>query len=275
MQIGMRHIAAETVEWFKAACKGGELSRTALADEFCRMEGWSGAGLRGCGASARKLLPRLAGELGVRLPEAAAMDLDPHARPAPDFADVSVECSLREFGAVSLDLVRGGEERRRWEAMIETWHPLRRLGAEAAAPSGRGAGRAPFRRRRRWISIHTPPAGRSVRSRSERHGIVGGTASPRPGSSFGRVTRSSAGRPTPGSNIGRRIDDTNKRIDDMNDTLDKRIEGMGNSLGARIDGIDGRLRAIENGQAEIKGKLDFVETYLLGRNDTRTVPAGE
>ena len=73
--------------------------------------------------------------------------------------------------------------------------------------------------------------------------------------------------------LGRRIDDTNKRIDDMNDTLDKRIEGMGNSLGARIDGIDGRLRAIENGQAEIKGKLDFVETYLLGRNDTRTVPA--
>ena len=148
MQIGMRHIAAETVEWFKAACKGGELSRTALADEFCRMEGWSGAGLRGCGASARKLLPRLAAELGVRLPEAAEMDLDPHARPAPDFADVSVECSLREFGAVSLDLVGEGEDRRRWEAMIETWHP-------------QGWRRPPGGQVRYWV-------------RSERHGVVGG-----------------------------------------------------------------------------------------------------
>ena len=58
--------------------------------------------------------------------------------------------------------------------------------------------------------------------------------------------------------LGKRIDETNKRIDDTN---------------RRIDGIDGRLRVIESTQAEIKGKLDFVESYLLGRNDTRTAPA--
>ena len=58
--------------------------------------------------------------------------------------------------------------------------------------------------------------------------------------------------------LGKRIDDTNKRID---------------GLSGRIDGIGARLRALENGQAEIRGKLDFVEAYILGRNDTRTVPA--
>ena len=58
--------------------------------------------------------------------------------------------------------------------------------------------------------------------------------------------------------LGKRIDDTNRRIDDTN---------------RRIDGLDGRLRTIENTQAEIKGKLDFVEAYMVGRNDARTAAA--
>ena len=65
--------------------------------------------------------------------------------------------------------------------------------------------------------------------------------------------------------LGKRIDDTNKRIDDTNRRID--------DTNRRIEGIDGRLRTIENTQAEIKGKLDFVESHLLGRNDTRTAPA--
>ncbi len=73
--------------------------------------------------------------------------------------------------------------------------------------------------------------------------------------------------------LGKRIDDTNRRIDDTSATLVKRIDDTSAALGARIDGIDSRLRALENGQAEIKGKLDFVEAYILGRNDTRTAPA--
>ena len=65
--------------------------------------------------------------------------------------------------------------------------------------------------------------------------------------------------------LGKRIDGTNRRIDDTNKHI--------GDTNKRIDGIDGRLRAIESTQAEIKGKLDFVESYLLGRNDTRAAPA--
>ena len=123
MQIGMRQVPAGTVEWFRTACNGGGLSRTALAREFCLREGWTGGAGRPCLASARKLLPRLAGELGVRLPEAEAPACDPHAGPAPDYPDISVECGLGELGALSLEPVQGAEERRRWQAMMAAHHP--------------------------------------------------------------------------------------------------------------------------------------------------------
>ncbi len=87
-----------------------------------------------------------------------------------------------------------------------------------------------------------------------------------------------------GAALGARIDDTNRRIDDtaaalvkrIDDTaaaLGARIDDTTAALGARIDGIDNRLRALETGQAEIKGKLDFVEAYILGRNAPGTAPA--
>ena len=76
---------------------------------------------------------------------------------------------------------------------------------------------------------------------------------------------------------GKRIDDTNKRINGVNESLTKRVDGVGEKLGMRIDGIDGRLRTIESTQAgthaEIKGKLGLVAAYILGRNDTRIAPA--
>ena len=123
MQIGMRQISAETVEWFRGACNGGDLSRTGLAHELCVRENWFGrlGGL--CLASGRKLLPPLAEELGVRLPEAEAMEFAPHARPARDFADSSFCGSLGDLGALSLARVSAAEDRRRWGAMIETHHP--------------------------------------------------------------------------------------------------------------------------------------------------------
>ena len=84
--------------------------------------------------------------------------------------------------------------------------------------------------------------------------------------------------------LGKRIDDTSaalgKRIDDASAALGKRIDDTSAALGKRIDdtnrridGLDGRLRTIENTQAEIKGKLDFVEAYMVGRNDARTAAA--
>jgi len=77
MRTGMRQVSAETVEWFGTACGGGELTRAALARGLCGREDWRGPTGRPCPASARGMLPRLAGTLGARLPEAAAV-----ARPA-------------------------------------------------------------------------------------------------------------------------------------------------------------------------------------------------
>ncbi|MCY3877164.1 MAG: hypothetical protein OXF88_23090 [Rhodobacteraceae bacterium] len=119
----MRQVSSETIEWFGTACNGGALSRTALAHEFCERENWYNRVANLCLASARKLLPALAEKLGVRLPEAEALEFDPHARPASDFPNRSVSCSPRDLGALSLELVTAPEERRRWEAMIESHHP--------------------------------------------------------------------------------------------------------------------------------------------------------
>ncbi len=125
MQIGMRQVSSETMEWFGTACNGGELSRTALAREFCERENRHNRVGKPCLASARKLLPALAEKLGVRLrlPEAEALEFDPHARPPSDFPDRSVSCPLRDLGALSLELVTAPEDRRRREAMIESQHP--------------------------------------------------------------------------------------------------------------------------------------------------------
>ena len=54
--------------------------------------------------------------------------------------------------------------------------------------------------------------------------------------------------------LGARIDETNRRIDE----LDK-------SLGARIDGLDQRLRAVEHGQARLEGLLDGLREAIAGR----------
>ena len=119
----MRQMSAETVERFRGAGNGGDLSRTGLAHELCVRENWFGR-LGGLSlASGRKPLPRLAEELGVRIPEVEAMESAPHARPATDFADSSVCGSLRGLGPLSLERVSAAEDRRRWEAMIETHHP--------------------------------------------------------------------------------------------------------------------------------------------------------
>ena len=78
----------------------GGLSQTALALGLCERENWCSRADRLCRASACKLLPRVAREMGVRLP--VAKGLKPHACPASNFPESSVSCSLRQISALSL-----------------------------------------------------------------------------------------------------------------------------------------------------------------------------
>ena len=65
-------------------------------------------------------------------------------------------------------------------------------------------------------------------------------------------------------------------IDRRFDAIDKRIDGIEKRFDERFDGIDARLRSVEHGLAEVKGRLAFVESYILGRTETATedAPAG-
>ena len=76
------------------------------------------------------------------------------------------------------------------------------------------------------------------------------------------------------NSLSKRIDEVNsslsKRIEEVNSSLIKRIDEVNSSLSKRMDGFDERLRALETGQAELKGlvlgKLDFIERYIIARN---------
>ena len=48
--------------------------------------------------------------------------------------------------------------------------------------------------------------------------------------------------------------------------LEERFEKRFDGMDKRFDHLDERLRAVEVGQAEIKGQLSFVRDYVLGRN---------
>ena len=66
--------------------------------------------------------------------------------------------------------------------------------------------------------------------------------------------------------IDKRFDGVDRQFDGVDrrfDGIDKRLDG----IDSRLDGIDSRLRSVEQGLAEAKGKLTFVESYILGRNE--------
>ena len=60
--------------------------------------------------------------------------------------------------------------------------------------------------------------------------------------------------------VDRRMDGMEKRFDDRFDRMEKRFDD-------RFDGIDARLRSVEQGLAEVRGRIAFVESYILGRNE--------
>ena len=70
--------------------------------------------------------------------------------------------------------------------------------------------------------------------------------------------------------IGSLRRDMDKRLDGMDRRFGERFDGMDKHLDGvdrRLDGIDARLRSVEQGLSEVRGRLAFVESYILGRNE--------
>ena len=68
--------------------------------------------------------------------------------------------------------------------------------------------------------------------------------------------------------VDKRFDAIEKRFDDRIDGIEKRFEERFDGIDKRLDGIDARLRLVEQGLAEVKGRLAFVESFILGRTET-------
>ena len=121
MQIGLRQFCAETLSWFESAVREGGASRGALAKELCARSNWRNTQGKPCVASARKILPRLASQLELRLPAAAAPP--PQGDALPLHPDLHVEATLAALGTVSLEPVEGREGSRRFRSMMASHHP--------------------------------------------------------------------------------------------------------------------------------------------------------
>ena len=122
MQIGMRQFGEQTVTWFERAVKSGSYSRSTLAAESVRRDGWVNARGAPCRASAAKALPRLAEALGPELPSPRS---GPKGRRTEReaFPDTAVDAELPDLGQVSLVEVEPGEDGRRFAAMMAGHHP--------------------------------------------------------------------------------------------------------------------------------------------------------
>ena len=132
MQIGLRQFDAGTVQWLIGAVKDPDASRSSLARGLCERLGWKGSSGALAVASARKVLPRLADKLGITLPAAGPGIPSGQAMARPSARACEVRCALEDLGAIRLVPVEEEMSRRRWEAMIDTWHPL----GWARAPGG-------------------------------------------------------------------------------------------------------------------------------------------
>ncbi len=55
-------------------------------------------------------------------------------------------------------------------------------------------------------------------------------------------------------------------ISRMGDRLDRRIDGLRQEIGALRAEMDGRLRAVEHGQARLEGLLEGLREAIAGRS---------
>ena len=148
MQIGLRHFDSQTLDWFADAVRSGSYTRHALCRELCERTDWRNGLGEPCHSAAAKALPKLTERLGLDLPEAREFPRAAAESAPANFPDLDLRCSLEDLGRVELVPAGDADDRRLWEAMIETHHP-------------RGWARSPGGQMRYWI-------------RGERHGVLGG-----------------------------------------------------------------------------------------------------
>ena len=104
MQIGLRQFENDVVEWFKGASVSGDYTRSALARQLCELSDWRSSKGELCEAQARKILPKLASELSIRLPASSAAV--PSSSQLPDYAEhPPLHCGLEELGCASVEVV--------------------------------------------------------------------------------------------------------------------------------------------------------------------------
>ena len=119
MQIGLRQFETEVIEWFKRAATGGDYTRSALARELCERSEWRNPKGQLCEAQARKVLPKLASEVSIKLPKAGA-------RVSPSawlpYQAPQVQCTLAQLGEVSVVPV-APKQTKQWHSMMQTYHP--------------------------------------------------------------------------------------------------------------------------------------------------------
>ena len=78
--------------------------------------------------------------------------------------------------------------------------------------------------------------------------------------------------------VNARLEDVNSRIGELDTRINRRIDGLSvriDGLSVRIDGLDRRLRAVEVGVAEIRGRLGMPGTVRPEGRKTGPLPDAE
>ena len=121
MQVGLRQFGNADAEWFKSAALRSDYSRYGLAKELCERVGWRNSAGQLCLTDAYLALPKLAGQVGVKLPALRAQR--PVNAEIAGFSDaVAVHAELSELGQVSVEPVKA-QERKSWTSMMHSFHP--------------------------------------------------------------------------------------------------------------------------------------------------------
>ena len=105
MQAGLHQFHQDSIEWLRRAVGEEGCTRRQLAQELCEREGWRNGKDDLCLASARRILPKLAGELGISLPP--PRERMPQKAPPRDFPVASLRLGGGRRGHAGADVTGG------------------------------------------------------------------------------------------------------------------------------------------------------------------------